>query len=282
LAIAIGLGLASGLVAGCISQIVLLPQVRIPSLLVRTIGWLLIGGSVGLAEGLSWRWRSIEAGDPKRFQKRLKTSVIAGCAAALAAAILFELVRQLLGGLPKEFRAIEDPVGFAILGGFLGFVFSCSSSPSYMAALRAGGGFEYMELFDDGDSQPMPGSPVINLDNLRFVSDSEATQIEEGRSIQLPGNGKVTIGSTAESHICIPGIPPVVAALEIQHREAVLKPHSEHFRTISINGEVLTSARPVRLKHNHVLTFHSIDQAISNGKELFRFVYYNRFLDPQA
>jgi hypothetical protein len=282
LAIAAGLGLLSGLLAGCVSQIVFLPQIRIPTLLVRTLGWLLIGGSVGVAEGLSWRWHSIEAGDRQRAIKRLKTSIVAGCAAALAAAIFFELVRKLLGELPREYRAIEDPVGFAILGAFLGFVFSCSTSPSYMAALRAGGGFEYTEVFDDGEQKPLPNAPMIDGAKLRFVNDGEATQIEEGFSIQLPASGKITIGSDEGSLICIPGIPASVAALEIQSREAILKPHSEHFRLIKVNGEALTSAKPIRLRHNHVLTFHSIDQAISNGKEFFRFVYYNRFLDPQA
>jgi len=280
LAIAFGLGLASGLVAGCISQIVLLPQVRIPSLLVRTVSWLLIGGSVGLAEGLTWRWHSIEAGDVKRFRQRFRTSIIAGCAAALAAAIVFELVRQLLGGLPEELRAIEDPVGFALLGAFLGLMFSRSTSPSYMAALRAGGGFEHTEIMED--SEPMPGSIAeIDRATLKFVSDGEATQIEEGLSIQLPAKGKITIGS-ANTQIRIPGIPDMVAALELQNREAVLKPHSDHYKKIAVNGEMLTSSKPVRLRHNYVLTFHVIDQETSNAKTLFRFVYYNRFLDPQA
>ncbi|WP_435184618.1 hypothetical protein ACRYJJ_08195 [Cylindrospermopsis raciborskii G7] len=64
LLIATGLGIISGLVAGIISQILFWPVIRVPTPIVRTLGWLLIGVSVGLAEGLTWRWHSMEASLP--------------------------------------------------------------------------------------------------------------------------------------------------------------------------------------------------------------------------
>jgi len=138
-----GLGLLAGLIAGGISEILFLPLIRVPTPIVRTLGWLLIGSSTGIAEGLTWRWRSIEAGDRKRFRKRFWTSVSGSIAASLAAALIFEMLRQLLPDLMQALKGAEDPIGFSILGILLGFVFSVSTSPSYMAALRAGAGFEY-------------------------------------------------------------------------------------------------------------------------------------------
>ena len=135
--IALGLGLLLGLIAGGISQILFLPQIRIPTLIVRTFGWLIIGLSVGLAEGLSWSWHSMEAGDSKRFRQRLATSVVGATVASLIAAGLFELIRTSFGAMPSELRGIEDPLGFAILGLFLGLVFSITNSPSYLGALRS-------------------------------------------------------------------------------------------------------------------------------------------------
>ena len=62
--------------------------------------------------------------------------------------LLFEFVRSSISELPSALKAIEDPLGFAILGLLLGLTFGLSNSPSYMAALRAGAGFEYTgELF---------------------------------------------------------------------------------------------------------------------------------------
>ena len=273
--IAAGLGILSGLIAGVLVQILFLPQIHTPASLVRVLGWLCIGSTVGFAEGWTWRWRSIEAGNRKRFHQRLRNSIIFGSLASLAAAFLFEVIRKSFGEFPSTFAGLEDPLGFSILGALLGIAFSITSSPSYMVALRAGAGFEYTE-YAGLDSV----SPRIETKHLKFVTDSEAEQIEEGLSIQLPANGKLTIGSGPEDHIFIPGLRPAVAQLELKPRETTLIATTP-LEDIAINGEALTSRRKI-LKHNYVLTFYSTDAAKSYGKEFFRFVYYNRFLDPQA
>lgn len=287
ISIAAGLGLLAGLIAGSISEILFLPQIHVSARIVRIIGWLLIGGSTGIAEGVTWRWHSIEAGDRKRYQQRFWTSLIGSIAASLAAALIFEMLRQSLPGLVQDLKAYEDPIGFSILGILLGFVFSVSTSPSYMAALRAGAGFEYT------------GEPVYNSDNeqntateypliekqesrLKFVSDSEADQIEEGLSIQLPGKGKIKIGSAKDTHIRIPGLPVYSADLELKPRETLLVPNQRFYRTLEVNGERLTSCKSIPLKHNYVLTFYPQDKGTTHEHKFFRFVYYNRFLDPQA
>lgn len=278
LLIAGGLGLLAGLIAGGIYQIVLLPQNPIDERIIRTIGWLIIGGSTGLAEGVTWRWRSIEAGDPKRFQQRRDTSFMGGIIASLAAALLFEIIRQSIGELPPNFKGYEDPIGFIILGILLGFVFSKTTSPSYMVALRAGAGFEYTGLYDSSTTYPTLEQQEAQL---KFVGEDEDGRIEEGMSIQLPATGKIRIGSADLAHIRIPDLALHVADIEMNPRETFLIPNPRVYDTIEINGERLSSRRKVPLKHNSVLTFYA-QQRVANEQQLFRFVYYNRFLDPQS
>lgn len=286
LIIAFGLGLLFGLVGGAISQLVLLPFLNISPWIVRTVGWLLIGLSVGLAEGLTWRWESIEAGNQKRFRQRFLTSIIGGSVASLVAAGLFENLRSMTQQLPPIIKALEDPIGFAILGIFLGLTFSLTSSPSYLVALRAGAGFEYQErkiIEEDfeGKSQDETPYPAIKQ-SLKFVSYSDDELIEEGLSIQLPARGKVRIGSAPDSDIYIPGIAAYVADLEVKKRETILSPKDKYFKTISINGERLGTKRQVSLKHNYLLTFDTVKEEENHEEKFYRFVYYNRFLDPQA
>jgi hypothetical protein len=287
LLIALGLGTLAGLIAGGISQILFLPFIRVPTPIVRTLGWLLIGCSVGIAEGLSWRWHSLEAGEPKRFRQRFITSVIGASAASLVAAVIFEIIRATLGEIPAAFKSVEDPLGFSLLGLLLGLVFSFTNSPSYMAALRAGTGFEYTGPNYQDTIPQLQGVhkyfPSIDQSILTFVNDDEADEIEEGLSIQLPSNGTIKIGSAEkETHIYIPGLPPHIADIVVKKREAFLTPDTKFFNKIEINGERLVSRRKVRLKHNYVLTFYTINMDSNNEDKIYRFVYYNRFLDPQS
>ena len=329
LLIALGLGTLSGLIAGIISQILFLPIIRVPTPIVRTLGWLLIGSSVGIAEGLSWRWYSIEAGSKKRFQQRLKTSVLAGIGASFTAAVLFEIMRLSWGTMPAEFKGIEDPIGFSILGLLLGAAFSLTNSPSYIAALRAGRGFEYVEFKNfprqyiefnhdvkesvesveseddvkesvesvesveskkDAQNSPIPNINqsyhAIDKSYLSFITETDNInddEIEEGLSIQLPGNGTIRIGCTVENtHISIPGLPLHVADIKLEKRTATLIPDHQFFYAIEVNGTRLKSRRSIPLKHNYVLTFYTTSVDGINEEKYYRFVYYNRFLDPQA
>ena len=316
--IALGLGILSGLVGGLISQIVLLPFISVPSWTVRTLSWLLIGISVGLAEGLTWRWKSIEAGNRQIFYKRFTTSIIGGSIASLVAALIFELIRQ-IPDLPNAFRLIEDPFGFSILGILLGLTFSITGSPSYLVALRAGAGFEYTgndrlnfsvmpieeenqllrgeesnedlaaALFQQTPKQKTlfkkNPKPRIQNSSLKFIpasEDEEGQIIEEGLSIQLPAKATLTIGSNKESDIYIPDIFPYVADLVLENRQAKLKPKLQSLEGITVNGNKVHSTKEILLKHNYLITFISINEDGLNEDKFYRFVYYNRFLDPQA
>ncbi len=280
ISIAAGLGLLSGLVAGFLVQILILPQLGVPSFVVRVLGWLCIGSSVGFAEGYTWRWRSIEAGDKRRFRKRFKTSILAGSLASLLAAMLFEILR--LAFNIKTLVALEDPIGFSILGILLGLAFSLTASPSYMVALRAGAGFEYQDtsLYSSSTGK---SSPSIS-NNLRFVSLSQLLNIEEGLSIQLPVDKKIVIGSAPDVDIYLPGLTQYLAQIDLQSRESILIAKEQG---VEVNGENIRINSPVTLKHNHVVSFRT-EQFQKHGgmetdeKQLYRFVYYNRFLDPQG
>jgi hypothetical protein len=289
---AVGLGLFAGIISGIICQILFLPALHTSTIIVRIFGWLLIGGFVGLAEGFTWRKRSVEAGNKARAEDRLKASILGGIGGSLMAAVLFELLRKSLGAQLPGLQEYEDPAGFGILGICLGFVFSFSSSPSYMVALRAGGGFEYMGNDHTGfgeDDEDVSTSPSVNHNpsdgvRLYFINDEELEFIEEGLSIQLPPSGKIHIGSAPISHIRIPDLEVHVADLEFKGRDTTLKPNSKPsiYTMIHLNGQPLYSRNSVTLKHNNVITFHSAKPNANNLKKPYRFVYYNRFLDPQA
>lgn len=284
--IAVGVGILSGFISGGIAQIIFAPQIVINPQIVRTLSWLLIGISVGLTEGLTWRWESIEAGDPQRFRQRFKISIIGSIVASLGAAVLFELIRQAFPDFLNTVRGIEEPLGFAILGALLGFTFSVTNSPSYMVALRAGRGFEYTgPTYEDIDpsatiiSRPYP---CIKKPILKFVSNSQEEKIEEGLSIQLPSKGHFLIGSGQGAHIFIPHIPLHVATLELKSRQAILEPNQMFFNKIEVNGNRLGTNTPVTLKHGDLLTFYTQQKEDFDEEKIYRFVYYNRFLDPGA
>lgn len=290
LLIAITLGLIIGLLAGGLVQFLFMPSLSIPSFIIRVAGWVAIGLAVGLAEGFTWRRRSIEAGNPKRARRRIFSSVASAIAASATAALLFELLRLGIGTLPTAFRNLEDPIGFSILGLLLGLTFSFTSSPSYLAALRAGAGFEYRKVEPDAidtvgiETSALSYPYIGQASKLQFVGLQNDSQVEEGMSIQLPASGKLRIGSATkrEPDIYLPGVALHVADLEVRPRYAILDPNPMAFEAIEVNGIALKSRRKVKLKHNSLLTFHVLDQSDPYAKKLYRLVYYNRFLDPQA
>ena len=294
--IAFSIGILSGLIAGGISQILLAPEIAIRPFIVRICSWLLVGVSVGFAEGLSWRWRSLQAGNPKYFRKRLFISVFAASIASLIAASKFEFVRRLQGTMPAYFKPYEDPVGFAILGLCLGIAFSLTNfTPSYMPALRAGSGFNYSgEEYDDiNPNQTLLSQDYPRIDSsvLKFISyryqygNNNNDKIEEGLSMQLPKQAIIRIGSANKAHICLPHLPLHAADIQIQGKKAVLVPNQRVFDRIAINGTRLSYRRNIDLKHNHVLTFYTDAQNQDDefeAPEYYRMVFYNRFFDPMG
>ena len=291
--IAFIIGIIFGLVAGGIYQIFLTPEIAVPPFIVRVCGWLIVGASVGSAEGLSWRWRSIQAGNPKYFRKRLFLSIATAIIASFIAASAFELLRKVQGTMPVTFKTYEDPLGFAILGLCLGIAFSITNfTPSYLPALRAGSGFEYSgEEYDDiGTSQTVPIQkyPKIDSSILKFIihPDHDIIDhdiIEEGLSMELPDEATIHIGSDNKAQIWLPHIPLDTASIKIKGKKAVLVPNPRVYDSIAINGRRLSYRRNIDLKHNYVLTFYTNTQDDNiEIPEYYRMVFYNRFFDPMA
>ncbi|QHG21169.1 hypothetical protein [Nostoc sp. ATCC 53789] len=312
-ATAAALGFLIGLFAGGISQFLLIPQIRnslfffgsTPA--VRIIRWMIIGIAVGATEGLSWRWRSVESGKKSRSQQRLKTNILAGMTAGVAAAIIFEFVRLVLKSSLKQVKedfqrnngfsilGFENFAGLLLLGMVLGVAFYFAISPSYVAALRAGEGFEFSE-YNEEPAKINKSKPIKIKDDksnsietgykLEFVSKNRLEEIEEnieeGLSTQLPPRGTITIGSATGAHICIPGLPLHIADLDIEERATFLRPNKNNYQRISINGKNLTSASRISLKHNSIVSFYCEANSRKDDKKRFRFVFYNRFLDPEG
>ena len=301
---ALGLGIVFGLAGGGLYQ--LLFYLDQPASRIRMLSWLFIGFCVGLAEGLSWSWYSIEAGNKKRFYQRLGTSIVGACGASFLAAVIFEkfhssalIPRNLLGQL-------DDPIGFSILGIVLGLIFALTNSPSYLAALRAGAGFEFkrkISTLNPGATQSIEQKPSINNSTIKFVGKGNKTDdlnnkdelghdikdnfrnIQEGLSIQLPGKGRVNIGSdkNQKAHIMLPGIATYVGCIKMEGRNAQFYPSPASYESIYINGEPCDSDDPKPLKHGNVIKICKLNEEGGlNEEEFYRFVYYNRFLDPDS
>jgi|GEM_PF-411952 len=298
---AIGIGFLVGLTIGGLLQIVYLPKFGLDERSARVIGWWLIGATVGLVEGLTWQFYSMEAGDKSRRQKRLFFSILAASVAGLIAASIFERVRTSWDSTPEWFQLIEDPLGFSILGILLGIAFTIATSPSYMAAIRAGKGFEYrgktVQALDpefNNNSALAPVISTLNVKDLKFVSEERETKIDEGLSIQLPEKTLIKIGGTQKetmsngeicgSDIYLPSLPPHIADIIVDKRDTKLEPNPKNYAKIYINGKRLENFNPITLKHNTLIAFYTDEKDEDNPNEpkIYRFVYYNRFLDPEG
>jgi hypothetical protein len=305
IAISTIVGLIIGTIAGGIAAFFNLKEVHQlfinlylnSSIIARVTSWLLVGWAIGIAETLAWLWRSLEAKDPKRFQQRLKSSLWAVTVAALSASLLLEFLHAI--GLIKLIKDYEDLLGFSILGLCLGIGLGLSTSPSYTIALKAGAGFEFIN--PDKYRGFINKIPIVNLppkqqsnssntlitkllnpiysnrEVLELIGFPEDLEIEEGLSIRLPSDGNIIIGSITNqhAHIQLEGLAANIGFIKIDRNKAVLKPNI--FNKIEVDGELLDSRKERRLKHNTILTFYTEDD-----KNFYRFVCYNRFLDPLA
>lgn len=268
---AIQTGLGAGVVAFIFFW--LLRRFGAPAFVVRVVAWSLIGLFTGLGEGLSWRLRSIEAGT-RRANQRIQRAALYGLSAGFIAAIVLEVLQTPLG-------AYVDPIGFLILGVALGLSLSVASSPTYQTALRAGEGFESVYGADNNRDRPRLNNP-----ELRFVSRDDYQNIEEGLSIQLPTatatTRALTIGSRNDADIYIPDIYQEAARLHISDRRVAIESLVEGAVAIQA-WRIPEGTRPQTLRHNQILTFyHTPNDESTDDERCYRFVFYDRFLDPEA
>lgn len=267
----------TGILAGLISALitVIIYQTGWEPWSIRVVGWGLIGLGIGFAEGLCWLFLSVEgANSPVKTQ--LIKSPLFGLAGGLIAAMIIELIRGVI-----KLGGYEDPLGFIILGSCLGIAFTISTAPTYQVALRAGRGFGTIDPKTKKESnQAERPYPKIRNSSLSLVYRTpEQTRIEEGLSIQLSGKiaESLVIGSSEEADIFLPYIPAKAARLTLEQKQWKLTCLAD--RKVQIQRRlILENSRPTPLHHNQILTFYYED----NNDQYYRFIFYDRFLDPSS
>jgi hypothetical protein len=248
---------------------------------VRIISWIIIGAFAGLAESISWSWRSIE-GTGDRVKQRILQSTGFGAGSGLLAASFCEGVNQALG-------QYQEPFGFFLFGGLLGLSLCFAAKPSYQVALRAGTGFEatkkrtrkssantQLQVRSNAPTQIL--RPTLNNQSLKYIPDNNYKHIEEGVSIQLPGKSKklIIIGSGDTADIYIPHLPEECASLQVNSGTVIIRCLAEE--SVKIQQRFLPKNKTTTLKHNQILTLYHEN----NEEKFYRFIFYNRLLDPQA
>jgi hypothetical protein len=246
---------------------------------VRIISWIIIGAFAGLAESISWSWRSIE-GTGSRVIQRILQSTCFGAGSGLLAASFCEVVNTALG-------QYQEPFGFFLFGGLLGLSLCFAAKPSYQVALRAGTGFEATkkrtrksttQLQVNNNAPTQIERLTLNNQSLKYIPDNDYKHIEEGVSIQLPGksNKPIIIGSGDTADIYIPHLPEECASLQVNSDNVIIRCLAEE--SVKIQQRFLPKNQTTTLKHNQILTLYHEN----NEEKFYRFIFYNRLLDPQA
>ncbi|MDJ0731238.1 MAG: hypothetical protein QNJ33_14725 [Crocosphaera sp.] len=280
---ALKMGILTGLISAIITIILYQPSWTSGAIR-RVVAWSIIGLGIGLAEGLCWHFLTTEGANILTKDRLIKSPVF-GFLAGLVAAFLIELIRQKI-----QLGGYEEPLGFIILGTCLGLSLTFSTTPAYQVALRAGRGFgiSYKSLNNQQSYPKITDSSKSNL-GLTFVpfkclqkrKEEDPTKenlIEEGLSIQLPSKNKSTIviGSAEESHIFLPGIPAKAAELILEKKQWKIKCFSP--RKVELQTKKLSINDSLELHHNQILTFY-YEKA---NEKFYRFIFYDRFLDPST
>jgi hypothetical protein len=164
----------------------------------------------------------------------------------------------------------------------LGCVLSFTSRPSYQVALRAGQGFEKIEI--ERNRVPQLSHKRFSSSVFNFVplveNRDNLVRIEEGLSIKLPATvsqkQSIIIGSRSDADIFIPDIAPTCASLWREPSGVKLK--CESTKSVRIQQQQLRVGDIVMLRHNQILSFYHE----TNPTEFYRFIFYDRLLDPQA
>lgn len=269
------MGITTGLISAFIT-ILLYQPTWTSGVIRRLFGWGIIGLGIGVAEGLCWYLLTTEGASSFTIDRLIKSPVF-GCSAGFIAAFLIELIGKI-----SQLGGYEEPLGFTILGICLGLSLTFSTTPAYQVALRAGRGFG-MTKKQEQNKENKKSKPTIKLkDNtapLSLIYFPDQDIIEEGLSIQLPNqnNSTIIIGSAEGSHIFLPRIPAKAATLTLEKKQWTIRCFAENKVQIQTKY-LLENSRPQPLHHNQILTFYYEQEK----DKFYRFIFYDRFLDPST
>ncbi len=301
-----------------------------PAEIIRLFDWLIIGTTIGLAEGTTWLFRSFT----KLYltgRKREKDD-IAKVIKHFVMSVSFGLVVSVIVFFVSEQNLETDLYSFILLGSLLGVALSFATSPNRQLALKLGYGFEKIagtEII----ANRLNGKTYKNK-GFKFVHDPRNSRpripiLEEGLSIQLPKKDDLVIGSDVEqADIIVGDLPNKSAIIRLSGRKATIQPcqnnrleklpneivikppkqpdaenkenpfaeaipqNNNDYENFDTQSEITSSdmyddyseyesyAAVEELKHNTVITLYTNKN--TDQRRYVRFVFYDRFLDPEA
>ena len=308
----------------------ILQRTSVPAEFIRLFDWLIIGTTIGLAEGTTWLFRSFS----KLYltRKKQEKDDVAKVIKHFIMSVGFGLAAGVFAFFVSEQNLETDLYSFILLGSLLGVALSFSTSPNRQLALKLGYGFERIagtKLI----ANRLNGKTYKNK-GFKFVYDPRNPRprrpiLEEGLSIQLPKKGDLVIGSDVEqADIIVNDLPRKSAIISVSGRKATIEPGQDNileklpseivikplkqleeenkenpfaeaipqnnndYENFDTQSEITSSdmyddyseyesyAAVEELKHNTVITLYTNKN--TEQRRYVRFVFYDRFLDPEA
>lgn len=291
----------------------------LPAWTIRLIDWLIIGLVIGFAEGITWFLRTLRKLVLYQTTKEVEND-ITKVFNHFVKSISFSLLVSFIVFIFSEIIIKQDIWSFILLGSLLGSALSFIESPNTQFALKAGYGFERIAGGNTTKNNLNPRTDrKCDLKLVYVPRRNKPITIEEGLSIELPKTGNIIIGSDIEeADIIVSDLPHKIATVNINGRKATIKnfsnnilkklpseivikprepvnnttpnPYAKAFNNVSNqpennspnldkDSESIDDSNDIELYHNTIITLYTKNQ---NSRKYVRFVFYDRFLDPEA
>ncbi|MCL2936377.1 MAG: hypothetical protein MGU50_07200 [Trichodesmium sp. MAG_R02] len=290
-----------------------------PAWTIRLIDWLIIGLVIGSAEGITWLLRTLSKLVLYQTTQEVEND-ITKVFNHFVKSISFSLLVSFIVFIFSEIIIKQDIWSFILLGSLLGSALSFIESPNTQFALKAGYGFERIAGGNTTKNNLNPRTyRKCDLKLVYVPRGNKPITIEEGLSIELPKTGNIIIGSDIEqADIIVSDLPHKIATVNINGRKATIKnfsnnilkklpseivikprepvnnttpnPYATAFNNVSNqpennspnldkDSESIDDSNDIELYHNTIITLYTKNQ---NSRKYVRFVFYDRFLDPEA
>ncbi|NET43463.1 hypothetical protein [Okeania sp. SIO2B3] len=286
-----------------------------PAWTIRLIDWLIIGLVIGFAEGITWllrTWSKLVLNKTTIGGIQNDTTKVIN---HFVKSICLSLIVSLIVFIFSEIIIKQDIWSFILLGTMLGFALSFTESPNSQFALKAGYGFERISGGNTTTNNLNRQTYKDRRLKLVYAPSGNQLTIQEGLSIELPKTGNIIIGSDVEqADIIVNDLPGQIATIKINGRNATIENFSNNIlkklpseivikppETVNNTApnpyanisnqpensspnldkdlELIDYPNEIELYHNTVITLYTKNQS---SRKYVRFVFYDRFLDPEA